>query len=267
MFSYFRTNEFDLVCQLMLRNNPFSTENETRRLQFHDAGYDSFITGLCFVALQKISDQGEPGSIWNDERIRNCLYNSHSHDIAYISPEKDIPIIRKNVFHVKFSGKVHSLRLMFNKLRTAVVTPLDDQQVLVAVLEKEIKNFCKQFQSCSDYQVTRYSEYVHTKRIKEKRDIKRMIQFQEETISSASCDYGHRGICERKINRIAELLRKKGPTTKAKGPIYISLREPKKNRSNKSKHETVKRFKSEHSPSMENGRVEKSVTTIEFNSW
>jgi poly(A)-specific ribonuclease len=149
--------------------------------KFHVAGYDSFVAGLCFLGLRQLYDGKKVrSSIWTDSRLRNCIYNPHSYDIPFLSPENDLQIVRKNVFYFRFHRKMYDLHGFFSKLENPVVSKLSDNQVLVAVCENETKNLFKLYQTCDQYRVCRYSEYENMKRSQEKRDVKRLIQFQDE---------------------------------------------------------------------------------------
>lgn len=65
-------------------DHQMSTEEEEGALKFHQAGFDSYITGVCFQVLKCLVEKNSGKSIYEDIRFRNKFYNAWSYDIPYL---------------------------------------------------------------------------------------------------------------------------------------------------------------------------------------
>ncbi|XP_076309191.1 poly(A)-specific ribonuclease PARN-like isoform X2 [Tachypleus tridentatus] len=146
----------------------YTTVNEKQ----HEAGYDAFITGLCFITLANhlgsFQDPPEypvlPGSQLLKPYI-NKLYLAKSHDVHFINLNgTDAEPKRDHVFHVTFpkSWKTSDLIQLFSEYGAISVSWLDETSALVALRQPEhtadvLKNLV--LSNSNVYSVKRYLDF------------------------------------------------------------------------------------------------------------
>lgn len=165
-------------------SNLDNSQNQNNQVsQFHDAGYDSYIGGVCFLALQSIysnNDDELKNFFWLDRKFRNCLYNGFSYDIPYFHPIEDLPISRPNVLYVRFQKKNQNPKEFFRSGGDLSIGQLDERSVLIAVKKENFKKFIGKYKSCSDYQICRYSEYANNKKSRLNQQIEKLALLYNE---------------------------------------------------------------------------------------
>ncbi|XP_022243473.1 poly(A)-specific ribonuclease PARN-like [Limulus polyphemus] len=146
----------------------YTTINEKQ----HEAGYDAFITGLCFITLANhlgsFQDPPEypvlPGSQLLKPYI-NKLFLGKSHDVHFINLSGiDAEPKRDHVFHVTFpkSWKTSDLIQLFSEYGAISISWLDDASALIALKRPEhtadvLKNLV--LSSNSVYSVKTYLDF------------------------------------------------------------------------------------------------------------
>ncbi|KAH9516996.1 hypothetical protein DERF_007698 [Dermatophagoides farinae] len=106
----------------LLKNSPseYSNDNFNR---YHEAGYDSFITGCCFVQMIRylcVQDNLSLEDFFNNNKIldkfRNQIFIYGNYDIKFLNLQgNDEPLNRNHIFHMNFTKTFtrHDLNLIF----------------------------------------------------------------------------------------------------------------------------------------------------------
>uniref|UniRef100_T1JBS2 Poly(A)-specific ribonuclease PARN n=1 Tax=Strigamia maritima TaxID=126957 RepID=T1JBS2_STRMM len=166
--------------QVLLEKNPFVkpeivtapgfTGYNTSSEQLHEAGYDAYVTGICFVTMAD-----HLGSL-QDEEIKisvecpivepfiNKLFLMRVQDIPYINlnGEDELPP-RTHVFHVKFpkEWKTSDLVQLFQPFGSVYVAWVDDNSAFVALNKKNQANVVMRTLTQSEtYHVQTYDSYI-----------------------------------------------------------------------------------------------------------
>ena len=148
--------------------------------QLHDAGFDSYITGMCFLALKTRHELNNKKPIWDDSNLRNRLHNSYSFDIPFLSSERDVTLQRKNVFYIKFNRDPENFWQFFNQLGEISVAQMNDNDALIGVANEEMaKKVFDLYKTGEHYRITTYADYQRRKRDREKEKSKQLYRLQE----------------------------------------------------------------------------------------
>lgn len=134
---------------------------EPCKSQFHQAGYDSFVTGVCFRAIKCMVESDGKKSIYNDSRFKNKFYNAWSYDIPYLSTEEkqNIRTDRSNLFHFEFDCDAFEFERKLTVFDGYKLDYLDDETCLVAILDPEMKSKFKLIESDKELRIKQYDEY------------------------------------------------------------------------------------------------------------
>lgn len=177
-----------------LSNPDESVRKENGAAQFHQAGYDSYITGVCFYVIRWLAEQSSKKSICDDTRFRNkvcvcvcvfkfdrsnvltflCsiqLFNAWSFDVPFLStePSEDTQLDRSKVFFIKFNCEPFELEnrlaAMFENCRLAF---LDNESCLVGIEDKEARTKIAGLRKIdSSLMVLTYAEYKKCEQAKQ----------------------------------------------------------------------------------------------------
>ena len=136
----------------------------------HEAGYDAYITGICFIALSDYLgtlQTPEVSAVLSDSPLLNPFLNkliiARLKDIPYINLIGDDPNpSRDHVFHLTFpkDWKLNDICQLFSPFGGVYVSWLSDTTAYVGLNRREqvnavVKNLCK----TSAYTIQRYAEY------------------------------------------------------------------------------------------------------------
>ncbi|XP_029035613.1 poly(A)-specific ribonuclease PARN-like isoform X5 [Osmia bicornis bicornis] len=136
----------------------------------HEAGYDAYITGICFIALSDYLgtlQTPEVSVVLSDSPLLNPFLNkliiARLKDIPYINLIGDDPNpSRDHVFHLTFpkDWKLNDICQLFSPFGGVYVSWLSDTTAYVGLNRREqvnavVKNLCK----TSAYTIQRYAEY------------------------------------------------------------------------------------------------------------
>lgn len=146
----------------------FSNYNATEQ-QLHEAGYDAFITGLCFISLSQFL-----GGLNNSkqqmisplskllEPFCNKLFMSRVQDIPYMNiAGNDLQPERNHVFHVTFpkEWKAADLYQLFMPFGNIQLSWINDNTAYVALHNKDnAEMVLKTLNQAETYKVISYSE-------------------------------------------------------------------------------------------------------------
>ncbi|XP_071443719.1 poly(A)-specific ribonuclease PARN-like isoform X2 [Hetaerina americana] len=143
----------------------------------HEAGYDAFITGVCFISMANylgvLAKEAKNGSLIDFSLLKpfeNKLYLFKVQDIPYMDlVGQDVMPPRDHVFHVTFPStwNMQNLRSLFGSFGSIFVSWLTDSSAFVALEEREKASLvCKTISSivgsepCS---VMPFLEYLNKK--------------------------------------------------------------------------------------------------------
>ncbi|KAL3877205.1 hypothetical protein ACJMK2_034946 [Sinanodonta woodiana] len=139
--------------------------------QLHEAAYDAFITGLCFISMANYLGkfQDPPAGILPPaspllEPFVNKLFMMRLIDIPYMDlTGPDLKPTRDHVFHVTFPAtwRTSDLFQLFSPFGNIHITWLDDVSSFVSLAKKEaadsvLKTLCKKG---TPYRITTYDEF------------------------------------------------------------------------------------------------------------
>lgn len=149
--------------------------------KYHEAGYDAFITGLCFIAMSN-----RLGSLCGTKNERvlpesnlikpfiNKLYLMRVADIPYMNLSgEDIQPDRSHVFHIQFPGewKRSDLDLLFSPFGKVFVSWIDDTSAFVSVPDQpDPASILTQLQSSTTYKIQSYKKYQELKEAAKSQD-------------------------------------------------------------------------------------------------
>lgn len=144
----------------------YSTTEE----QLHEAGYDAYITGLCFLSMARYIGTLKRKTLnlqpeWSLlEPFINKLYVMLIHDIPYLNlGGDDLTPNRDHVFHVTFpkEWKISDLMQLFSPFGHVFVAWVDDTSAFVALERKDQASLVMRTLTQSDiYHVQSYKEYA-----------------------------------------------------------------------------------------------------------
>jgi len=142
--------------------------------KYHEAGYDAFITGLCFIAMSN-----RLGALCGSKCERvfpesslvkpfvNKLYLVRIADIPYMNlAGEDIKPDRNRVFHIEFPSEWRrsDLNLLFSPFGKVYVSWINDTSAFVSLPEQtDPQNVLEVLQSSSLYRIVSFKRYQELK--------------------------------------------------------------------------------------------------------
>ncbi|KAK2164575.1 hypothetical protein NP493_1408g00000 [Ridgeia piscesae] len=138
--------------------------------QLHQAGYDAYITGLCFITMANYlgSVQKPPqDAVTPDSPLLqgyvNRLYLMRINDIPYIDLSRPDPLpSREHVFHVRFPSewKASDLNHLFSPFGNIQIVWLDETSAFVGLYKKEqAHTVLRALTKGDNYHVISYNDY------------------------------------------------------------------------------------------------------------
>uniref|UniRef100_A0A8D0B8G8 Poly(A)-specific ribonuclease PARN n=1 Tax=Salvator merianae TaxID=96440 RepID=A0A8D0B8G8_SALMN len=156
---------------------------DTASEQLHEAGYDAYITGLCFISMANflgsfLSPPKNHVSARSQlmEPFFNKLFLMRVMDIPYLNLEgPDLQPKRDHVLYVTFpkEWKTSDLYQLFSAFGNIQVSWIDDTSAFVSLSQPEqVQIAVNTSKYAESYRIQTYAEYVEKKR-EEKRQAKR----------------------------------------------------------------------------------------------
>uniref|UniRef100_A0A4W3HR74 Poly(A)-specific ribonuclease PARN n=1 Tax=Callorhinchus milii TaxID=7868 RepID=A0A4W3HR74_CALMI len=150
--------------------------------QLHEAGYDAYITGLCFISMANhLGSFLSPPKVSVSARSKlvepfiNKLFLMRIIDIPYLNLSgPDLKPKRDHVLHVRFpkEWKTSDLYQLFSAFGNIQVSWIDDTSVFVALSQREqVQIAVNTSKYAESYRIQTYAEYVEKKQ--EEKQIKR----------------------------------------------------------------------------------------------
>jgi len=144
---------------------------------FHEAGFDAYITGLCFIAMSNrlgllcTGDKSKAGRVLPNSPLvqpfLNKLYLMKIADIPYINlAGEDLKPERSHVFHLTFppEWRTPDIVHLFSSLGHVFVSWLDDTSAFVSLKEKEMAvQVLDVVKSTTTFRIQSYQTYAAAK--------------------------------------------------------------------------------------------------------
>nr|XP_015297849.1 PREDICTED: poly(A)-specific ribonuclease PARN isoform X4 [Macaca fascicularis] len=155
---------------------------DTASEQLHEAGYDAYITGLCFISMANyLGSFLSPPKIHVSARSKliepffNKLFLMRVMDIPYLNLEgPDLQPKRDHVLHVTFpkEWKTSDLYQLFSAFGNIQISWIDDTSAFVSLSQPEqVKIAVNTSKYAESYRIQTYAEYMGKKQ--EEKQIKR----------------------------------------------------------------------------------------------
>uniref|UniRef100_A0A8I3NFV5 Poly(A)-specific ribonuclease PARN n=1 Tax=Canis lupus familiaris TaxID=9615 RepID=A0A8I3NFV5_CANLF len=155
---------------------------DTATEQLHEAGYDAYITGLCFISMANyLGSFLSPPKIHVSARSKliepffNKLFLMRVMDIPYLNLEgPDLQPKRDHVLHVTFpkEWKTSDLYQLFSAFGNIHISWIDDTSAFVSLSQPEqVQIAVNTSKYAESYRIQTYAQYVGKKR--EEKQIKR----------------------------------------------------------------------------------------------
>uniref|UniRef100_A0A8C7BUD4 Poly(A)-specific ribonuclease PARN n=1 Tax=Neovison vison TaxID=452646 RepID=A0A8C7BUD4_NEOVI len=155
---------------------------DTATEQLHEAGYDAYITGLCFISMANyLGSFLSPPKIHVSARSKliepffNKLFLMRVMDIPYLNLEgPDLQPKRDHVLHVTFpkEWKTSDLYQLFSAFGNIQISWIDDTSAFVSLSQPEqVQIAVNTSKYAESYRIQTYAEYVGKKH--EEKQIKR----------------------------------------------------------------------------------------------
>ncbi|XP_008578364.1 PREDICTED: poly(A)-specific ribonuclease PARN [Galeopterus variegatus] len=155
---------------------------DTASEQLHEAGYDAYITGLCFISMANyLGSFLSPPKIHVSARSKliepffNKLFLMRVMDIPYLNLEgPDLQPKRDHVLHVTFpkEWKTSDLYQLFSAFGNIQISWIDDTSAFVSLSQPEqVQIAVNTSRYAESYRIQTYAEYVGKKQ--EEKQIKR----------------------------------------------------------------------------------------------
>ncbi|XP_065158175.1 poly(A)-specific ribonuclease PARN-like [Atheta coriaria] len=135
----------------------------------HEAGYDAYITGLCFISLWDYIGKkiGYKGSVFENINVLgpyyNKIYQMHLRDVPYICLDApDVRPSREHVFYISFSKtwKVADIVQLFSPFGFVFVSWIDATSAYVALNNREnYPAVLKSLAKSTAYKIMTYSQH------------------------------------------------------------------------------------------------------------
>ncbi|XP_026636499.1 poly(A)-specific ribonuclease PARN isoform X2 [Microtus ochrogaster] len=150
--------------------------------QLHEAGYDAYITGLCFISMANyLGSLLGPSKVCVSARSKliepffNKLFLMRVMDIPYLNLEgPDLQPKRDHVLHVTFpkEWKTSDLYQLFSAFGNIQISWIDDTSAFVSLSQPEqVQIAVNTSKYAESYRIQTYAEYVGKKR--EDKQVKR----------------------------------------------------------------------------------------------
>ncbi|UXI14903.1 Methionine aminopeptidase 1D [Sarcoptes scabiei] len=174
--SFALENIFHIVKSEPFLKTEINLKNQsTKEYEFHDAGYDSYITGCCFINLIRFYFSAKI-----DEQITNILSKElleqfqnkiaiHGiYDIRFLDLEKDPVIDRSNVFYARFPSSYtrNNLQSIFNPFGGIDrICWIDDQSAFLILKDAKkrpevIESLIQNAKPNSQFKLQYYTEFL-----------------------------------------------------------------------------------------------------------
>ncbi|XP_052615523.1 poly(A)-specific ribonuclease PARN isoform X2 [Peromyscus californicus insignis] len=155
---------------------------DTASEQLHEAGYDAYITGLCFLSMANyLGSLLDPPKVCVSTRSKliepffNKLFLMRVMDIPYLNLEgPDLQPKRDHVLHVTFpkEWKTSDLYQLFSAFGNIQISWIDDTSAFVSLSQPEqVQIAVNTSKYAESYRIQTYAEYVGRKR--EDKQVKR----------------------------------------------------------------------------------------------
>uniref|UniRef100_A0A8C3WMY5 Poly(A)-specific ribonuclease PARN n=1 Tax=Catagonus wagneri TaxID=51154 RepID=A0A8C3WMY5_9CETA len=155
---------------------------DTASEQLHEAGYDAYITGLCFISMASyLGSFLSPPKVHVSARSKliepffNKLFLMRVMDIPYLNLEgPDLQPKRDHVLHVTFpkEWKTSDLYQLFSAFGNIQISWIDDTSAFVSLSQPEqVQIAVNTSKYAESYRIQTYAEYVGSKH--EEKQIKR----------------------------------------------------------------------------------------------
>ncbi|XP_044515055.1 poly(A)-specific ribonuclease PARN isoform X2 [Gracilinanus agilis] len=149
---------------------------DTASEQLHEAGYDAYITGLCFISMANfLGSFLSPPKIHVSARSKliepffNKLFLMRVMDIPYLNLEgPDLQPKRDHVLHVTFpkEWKTSDLYQLFSAFGNIQVSWIDDTSAFVSLSQPEqVQIAVNTSKYAESYRIQTYAEYVEKKHV------------------------------------------------------------------------------------------------------
>uniref|UniRef100_A0A8C5PU59 Poly(A)-specific ribonuclease PARN n=1 Tax=Leptobrachium leishanense TaxID=445787 RepID=A0A8C5PU59_9ANUR len=148
----------------------YNTDSE----QLHEAGYDAYITGLCFISMANyLGSFLSPPKTFVSSRSKiirpffNKLFLMRIMDIPYLNLEgPDLQPKRDNVLHVTFpkEWKTSDLYQLFSAFGNIQVSWIDDMSAFVSLCQPDqVQIAVNTSRYAESYKIQTYAEYIAKK--------------------------------------------------------------------------------------------------------
>lgn len=142
--------------------------------QLHEAGYDAYITGLCFISMSNhLGSFLSPPKVFVPAKSKlvepfiNKLFLMRVIDIPYLNLSgPDLQPKRDHVLHVRFpkEWKTSDLYQLFSAFGNIQVSWIDDTSAFVALSQREqVQIAVNTSRYAESYRIQTYAEYVEKK--------------------------------------------------------------------------------------------------------
>ncbi|XP_038676808.1 poly(A)-specific ribonuclease PARN [Scyliorhinus canicula] len=142
--------------------------------QLHEAGYDAYITGLCFISMANhLGSFLSPPKVFVPAKSKlvepfiNKLFLMRVIDIPYLNLSgPDLQPKRDHVLHVRFpkEWKTSDLYQLFSAFGNIQVSWIDDTSAFVALSQREqVQIAVNTSRYAESYRIQTYAEYVEKK--------------------------------------------------------------------------------------------------------
>ena len=163
----------------------------------HEAGYDSYLTGICFIGLSAYLGSRVTPKVNKFDRIllkgfQNRLHLTFTHDIHYLNMEEDEPAPnRDHVFHITFpkEWKTNELFHLFSAFGGVSIHWLNDSSAFCALRDssntlKIMKSLVKN--SSTTYKVIPYNDFINKTKNGKQQDNETRVEVKRNSKSRSS---------------------------------------------------------------------------------
>nr|XP_046226714.1 poly(A)-specific ribonuclease PARN isoform X2 [Scatophagus argus] len=183
------TNTSLAELEKQLKENPFKSPQvetaagfpsyDTAQEQLHEAGYDAYITGLCFISMANyLGSFLTPPKAYISARSKliepffNKLFLMRIIDIPYLNiTGPDLQPKRDHVLYVTFpkEWKTSDLYQLFSAFGNIQVSWIDDTSAFVSLSQTDqVQIAMNTSRYAESYRIQTYAEYIQSKQDKEK---------------------------------------------------------------------------------------------------
>ena len=148
---------------IKLKNSDYSTDDE----KLHEAGYDAFLTGVCYLRMIRYLQSFNSNKQSMEEFYLNKIFLMKNYDLNFIDLKKaqDEPK-RDNVFYVEFppNWQTQDIFDLFSPFGSVFVGWINEYSAFVAIQNADnVKKAAGQLVGVSgrDYRVYFYSTYIN----------------------------------------------------------------------------------------------------------